>query len=213
MGDGDFGHQQDRERGRGVTSPALRFARAISARHRTGRLPAAPVPRVGLRLAMALAPARPVRLDVRIAQRLAVRVGRTLATTPRAVALTPYRGPGEAAIRLVERIVAASVRSDDDAARRIAGAAPLVPAPAVPREAVAARTLPSPVPPVRRIVRTGQAATAAGGPARPPSPSLGPLPAAPAAVLGAAELQRVTSHVVETLDRRVSAWRERTGRV
>ncbi|MGH7575756.1 MAG: hypothetical protein ACREM1_11615, partial [Longimicrobiales bacterium] len=36
---------------------------------------------------------------------------------------------------------------------------------------------------------------------------------APEAALSRAELDRVTSHVVQTLDRRLSAWRERTGRI
>lgn len=210
MGERDLGHQPRVERRPAVTSPALAFVRGIAARHRRGRFAAAPVPRIGLRPVSAGNRPVSVRLDVRVAQRLGLDLRRSrtmvLVSSPRPLAPSA----GTAAVRIVERIVSSSVRSD--------GPAPAVAAPRTMRPAVGAgspdpvaRPVPTAVPPpVNRVLRRLESPSTSPPAA---SSSLTAPPAAAPAVLGAAELERVTSHVVDTLDRRVSAWRERRGRV
>lgn len=211
MGDGDLGDQPVVERRRGVRTVAMGFAGDVAARHRPGRIAAAVVPRIGLRVALTVATPRPLRLDIRVAQRLQLVLGRIQATPVRPTSRPPGTSPGAGALRIVERIASRCVRADGGVGGPLATHVVRPGAPPNDRVAPAltAGRAPSLAPAsTRRVVRRPAGPEPARAPAFQPTPA-----AAPMAVLGAAELDRVTTRVVETLDRRVSAWRERTGRV
>jgi hypothetical protein len=200
---------------RHVSQPRFaRFAAGVAERHTVAALRARAARRVFTRM-----PRLPVRLGggrlllaVSVGLRLESRAANTerlvvprprIATVIQAVPSTRSSAPIEP---LVRRSAARATREDGRTARvqRIAAhVGRPTPEPA-PSRAV--------VPPVRRVHRSAVVAVEQPPTAPARRDTWTPRPNTPTS-LSATEIGRLTDHIVETIDRRIAAFRERRGRV
>ena len=192
--------------GAAAPSRAERFARRVARRH--GRAPGWRRPAAGLVLRRAVGTGAAGRITVRAVVRL---VRQVVAAGPAAdgaqASLPPAARPGGPGERLVRRLASRDARLDSVAPTGQARP-PLAPA--------AAPASPAPPPPVPRVVRRpadGAASPSADGAAPARATRTGLVrQGASAAPVGDAELGRLADRVVEAIDRRLVAQRERMGR-
>jgi hypothetical protein len=196
-----------------VASCAAAFAGRIMDRHRTRPLKLLPLPRIMRRIPAATVirtvnASFPLTLAPRI--RLEHRAEQA-ASGPRII----MRTVNEAGLLIVERVLARSGRQASASAGAPATGLARIPGlpsggavVSSPEPPTIARVMRRPTPPDPAVSRRN------GDEAADPTPqSRDALPARPAESLSAADLDRVTKHVVQRLDRRLTAWRERTGRI
>ena len=189
---------------------AARFAAAVSARHRPARNPAAPLSRI-LRRALEFIAGQHRHVSVTLSpqfqlafhwtsrsMQLRQRVQRTTASPQsRMASLVQTRTS-------VREYPAAQTRHQPPRGARASAAVPQSNRSVIRVERIAhADRLP------RVLQRTPRVEEK---PSRQNDPMIRRA-AEPPAALPPAELERVTTHVVRTLDRRMTAWRERNGRI